>query len=281
MESLRLFCFPFAAGSCYSYQPLIQRAPSGISWVPLDYPGRGRRLFEPALNSLDAVVEDLFQRLKPQLTGWFAFFGHSMGSLVAYRLSCRLRTEGMTPPLHLFLSGRGGASIPEKQRNAKHMTRQEIIDEVRDMDGDLSALLKNPRSFDLYEKVLRADMMALESYTYEQTGPADLSIPATVFLGDHDIYTPSEAARWQEEFLMPIDLHVLPGGHFFLFDNAPFIHECVRKALAPFVLYPMKQHEISPYSTPDSALERSVGSKSADDSWTITSGANATARCPG
>ncbi|GAB3893874.1 thioesterase II family protein [Spirosoma agri] len=231
METIRLFCFPFAAGSCYSYQPLIRQAPPGITWIPMDYPGRGRRLFEPALRTLDAVVDDLFERLKFQLTGPFAFFGHSMGSLVAYRLSCRLRAEGMTPPLHLFLSGRGGASIPEKQRNAKNMTRQEIINEVQEMDGDVSVLLKNPRSFDLYENVLRADMMALESYVYAQTGPAALAIPATVFIGDRDIYTPDEAARWQEDFTHPIDMHVLPGGHFFLFDNGPLIHQAVYKAL--------------------------------------------------
>ncbi|QHV96211.1 thioesterase II family protein [Spirosoma endbachense] len=243
MEALRLFCFPFAAGSCYSYQPLIRQAPPGIVWIPLDYPGRGRRLFESSLDTLDAVADDLFRRLKTQLTGPFAFFGHSMGSLIAYRLSCRLRAEGMTPPLHLFLSGRGGASIPEKQRNAKNMTRQEIIQEVQDMDGDVSALLKNPRSFDLYEKVLRADMMALESYDYAQTGPASLTIPATVFIGENDIYTLAEAARWQEEFTAPIDLHILPGGHFFLFDNAPFIHRCVHDALVPFSLYPMQRHE--------------------------------------
>lgn len=231
-----MFCFPFAAGSCFSYQPLIRQALPGRVWVPLDYPGRGRRPFEPALTTLDAVVDDLFERLRTQLTGPFAFFGHSMGSLVAYQLSCRLRAEGMTPPQHLFLSGRGGAAIPEKQRNAQHMTRQEIIDEVREMDGDVSALLKNPRLFDRYEQVLRADMMALESYAYAATGPASLSTPVTVFIGDRDLYTPAEAARWQEDFSRPIDLHVLPGGHFFLFDNGPFLHRCIDRALNPHLI---------------------------------------------
>ncbi len=231
MSAIRLFCFPFAAGSCYSYQPLMQNTCPGVDWVPVDYAGRGRRIFEPPLTTLDAVVDDLFGRLRPQLTGAFAFLGHSMGSLVAYRLAYRLRAEGLPMPQHLFLSGRGGAAIPEKQRNASTITRQEIIEEVRDMDGDLSALLKNPRSFDLYEKVLRADMMALESYDYSQTGPAAFSVPATVFIGTHDIYNPDEAARWQEEFTGTIDLHVLTGGHFFLFDHSAFVHTCISRSL--------------------------------------------------
>lgn len=231
MDTLRLFCFPFAAGSCYSYQPFTRGVWSGIECLPVDYPGRGRRMFEPPLITLEAVVSDLLDRIRPQLTGPFAFFGHSMGSLVAYQLTCRLRTEGLPMPRHLFLSGRGGAAIPEKQRNARAMTRQEIVDEVREMDGDLTALLKNPRSFDLYEKVLRADMMALESYDYTVTGPAALTIPATVFIGSHDIYTPIEAARWQEEFTTSIELNVMTGGHFFLFDHIPFIRRCIDKVL--------------------------------------------------
>jgi surfactin synthase thioesterase subunit len=235
---LRLFCFPFAAGSCYSYQPLIRESGSGVEWIPVDYPGRGRRIFEPPLTTLNAVANDLFERLRPQLIEPFAFFGHSMGSLVAYQLTCRLRAEGLPMPQHLFLSGRGGAAIPEKQRNARYMNRQEIIDEVRDMDGDLTALLKNPRSFDLYEKVLRADMMALESYDYTQTGPAALGVPATVFIGSQDIYTPAEAARWQEEFTASIDLHVLPGGHFFLFDHVPFVDQHIERVLHQFLVNP-------------------------------------------
>lgn len=237
MDPIRLFCFPFAAGSCYSYQPLIRQAPAPIHWVPVDYAGRGRRLFERPFTRLDAVVDDLFERLRPQLNGSFAFFGHSMGSLVAYRLSCRLRAEGMPLPQHVFLSGRGGACIPEKHRNAQTISRQEVIDEVLQMGGDLSALLQHPRAFDQYEQVLRADMMALESYDYDQTGPAALPIPATVLIGSHDLYTPDEARRWQEDFTHLIDLHVLPGGHFFLFEHGPFIHQCISRALTSPKLY--------------------------------------------
>lgn len=235
MEKVFVYSFPFAAGSRYSYQRFAEDAPDWMVWQPLEYPGRGRRLFEPPMTSLRAIVDDFKRYFDRQLQTPYAFYGHSMGTLVAYLLTVDFLHEGRPMPQHLFLSGRGGACIPERQRNALGMTRAEIVQEIRDMDGDLAALERNPKLFDLYEKVVRADVAALETYEYGTTAGIRLPVPATVFIGDRDIYSPAEARRWQAEFVAPIDFHVLPGGHFFIFDHIPFMLDTMKKSLSQLV----------------------------------------------
>ncbi len=220
MEPVYVYSFPFAAGSRYSYHPLVQTSPDWLRWIPLDYAGRGRRLFEPPMTVLTDIVTDLKTQILARPKTSFAFYGHSMGSLVAYLVTVELMREQQPLPQHLFLSGRSGACIPERQRHALQMSRDEMVAELQRMDGDLSLLLRNPKQFDRYEQVLRADMAALDSYQYVSISPDQLPMPATVFVGSADTCTPEQAQLWQQEFREPVAVHVLAGGHFFIDSQA-------------------------------------------------------------
>jgi medium-chain acyl-[acyl-carrier-protein] hydrolase len=231
MNPIYLYCFPFAAGSRYSYNLLMEASPDWLKWVPMDYPGRGRRIFEPSMTILTDVVQDLKQQLLARPEAAFAFYGHSMGSLVAYMLTVELILEERPLPKHLFLSGRGGACIPEKQRRGLHLTRDEIVAEVYRMGGNLAHLFQNPRQMDRYEQVLRADIAALDTYDYEQIGIGPLPVSATIFIGDAEGYSPAQAQLWQHEFQKPIALHVMPGDHFFIFPQAAVMAEIIARTL--------------------------------------------------
>jgi medium-chain acyl-[acyl-carrier-protein] hydrolase len=233
MEPIYLYSFPFAAGSRYSYTPLMETAPDWLRWIPMDYPGRGRRIFEPSMTVLTDIVQDLKTTLLAQPKTDFAFYGHSMGSLVAYMLTIELIRDGQPLPKHLFLSGRGGACVPEKQRRGLQLTRDEIVAEVYRMGGNLAHLFQNPRQMDRYEQVLRADIAALDTYDYEQAGMGPLPVPATIFIGDAEGYSPAQAQLWQREFEQPIALHVLPGDHFFIFPQAAVMTDIMCSTLCP------------------------------------------------
>ncbi|MCU0467429.1 MAG: thioesterase domain-containing protein [Arcicella sp.] len=231
MESseITIYGFPFAAGSQYSYNDFIKNAPEGIRWKSLDYAGRGKRIFEPLMTNIHDIVADFLEKLVPNLHQPYAFYGHSMGSLVAYLLTVEIQKRDLPMPQHLFLSGRGGACIPERFRNAEHMTQQEIIGEILEMDGKIETLLQTPKLLNAYEKVLRADLLALEKYDYTLGAESPLMIEATVLIGSQDIYTPEQAWMWQKEFGTPIDFYVMNGGHFFLFDHHQAILNIIEK----------------------------------------------------
>ncbi|MFF2101936.1 thioesterase II family protein [Streptomyces sp. NPDC058202] len=103
---LRLFVFHHAGGSHLAYRDWPARFPAGWQVHLPDAPGRGPRDERPALHDTDALVDHYLHTLGDTLTGPFAFFGHSLGAVVAYELTRRLVDEGRTPPRWLGLSAR-------------------------------------------------------------------------------------------------------------------------------------------------------------------------------
>lgn len=224
-----IYGFPFAAGSQYSYNGFMKKSSNGITWRAMDYAGRGRRIFETPMTNIHHIVDDFLEKLSKNLAVPYAFYGHSMGSLVAYLLTVEIQKNNLPMPQHLFLSGRGGACIPEKFRNAISMTQAEITNEIMVMDGKIETLLQNPKLLNAYEKVLRADLLALEKYDYQYGTKEPLPIEATVIIGSQDIYSPQQAREWQREFSNSIDFYIMEGGHFFLFDHLDEISAIITK----------------------------------------------------
>ncbi|MFG2452921.1 thioesterase II family protein [Streptomyces sp. NPDC048512] len=116
---LRLFVFHHAGGSHLAYRDWPARFPAGWQVHLPDAPGRGPRDERPALHDTDALVDHHLRTLGDTLTGPFAFFGHSLGAVVAYELTRRLVDEGRTPPRWLGLSARDPLpALPRPHRTA-------------------------------------------------------------------------------------------------------------------------------------------------------------------
>jgi medium-chain acyl-[acyl-carrier-protein] hydrolase len=229
-----LFCFPFAAGSSFSYQPFRKGQTAGLLVQPLDVPGRGRRFGEPSLTSLTDMADDLFSRYADRFAaGPYAFFGHSMGSLLSWLLTHRLMDAGLPLPQHLFLSGRGGPMVAEKERGVYALPTEQLLDKIREIGWQAEAVLGNPAAFAIYERVIRADLEALGCFPYETHPRPLIDVPATVFIGSEDLYTWAEAQTWQAEFSRPIAAHEYVGKHFFLFAHTEAIMQQIRAALMP------------------------------------------------
>ena len=105
-RAIRLFFFPYAGKGASGYRELADRLADDLEPVLVQTPGREARLAEPAAAVMDDLVAALAVELGPLLTEPFAFFGHSMGSLVAFELARKLSTEapGRPGPVHLFVS---------------------------------------------------------------------------------------------------------------------------------------------------------------------------------
>ena len=88
---LRLFCFPYAGGGAAVYRSWGGLLPREIQPCPVNLRGRGSRFTEAPLERLEAVTESLAEELAPHLDVPFAFFGHSMGALIAFELTRLLR----------------------------------------------------------------------------------------------------------------------------------------------------------------------------------------------
>src|SRR5262245_28061439 len=109
---LQLFCFPYAGGGAAAFFPWGKQLPAEIELYAIRLPGRESRLREAPYLQLSPLIEDLAEVLLPYLREPFAFFGHSMGSLIAFEMARYLRRQHAPFPCYLFASGYRAPHLP-------------------------------------------------------------------------------------------------------------------------------------------------------------------------
>lgn len=204
MASRRLVLVPFAgagAGVFAGWGALL--APS-IEAYALQLPGREELGAAPAFTDWADMIVDARAAVAALPPGPLAFFGHSLGALIALELA---RASGARTA-HLFCAARPwpGAPAPDAPFD---------IDRMSETYG------APPPSFDNLEireyalPILRADLALLKSYAYG--GEPRLSCPLTVFAGENDPVTrAADLTQWGRETTGQADIVSFPGGHYFL-----------------------------------------------------------------
>ncbi|MFF9117621.1 thioesterase II family protein [Streptomyces massasporeus] len=214
-DALRLICFPHAGGAASAYQPLSRRLRPHVEVRAVQYPGRqDRRLETPVadIGELAAVVAGKLQ--DDETAAPFAFFGHSMGALVAYETARILQERGAPSPRRLFLSARG-APGPRRSPHDVLPDDDAILTAVRRLGGPGVTLLDDPELVAMVLPALRADYAALAAYSWTPREP--LHTPITVLCGDADpVVSVEEAAGWGAFTRAETEVRVFPGGHFYV-----------------------------------------------------------------
>jgi medium-chain acyl-[acyl-carrier-protein] hydrolase len=217
---LRLFCLPFAGGGASSYRTWADELPSHIEVMPVQFPGREERFREEPLQRMEDLVESLVEGLLPFISNLpFAFFGHSLGAIVALEVTRSLSTRHAPMPCHLFVSARPAPHMPLRRVPVLDHSREEIVQWLRQVGGTPELVLENRELMDLMLPVLRADLQIDD--TYRSTADPVLTCPLTVLGGHHDEQAiPHELNAWAPYTSNSFALHILQGNHFFPFNES-------------------------------------------------------------
>ncbi|MFJ4467398.1 thioesterase II family protein [Streptomyces sp. NPDC089424] len=232
---LRLFVFHHSGGSHLMYQDWSSHFPAGWDVRIPDAPGRGPRDERPAMSDTGALLDHFLDELDGLLTGRFAFFGHSMGGLVAYELARRLIDLGRTPPVWLGVSARGTLH-PDGDPVRRHLLSDaDLREELLAMGGSSSSVLAHQELWDLFAPTIRADLRISETWrTKPLTAPLPVSL--SVFGGTRDhVAPPHRLGGWAAVSDHFLGLRLFDGGHFYFQDRLPQvagrIQDDVRSAL--------------------------------------------------
>lgn len=233
IEDVRVFMLPFAGANVNSYKTIqIALEKENIRTTALELPGHGARGPEPLLSDIEAMESDLYQRIEPHTGEPFVLFGHSMGSLLAYRLAHRLIHE-KKPPVCMIVSGRAAPSVPLRRKRLHALPQQDFFEEVRKLGGMPEAILQSTELMEYFAPILRSDFKAVE--TYQHTAEPALPIPVSVILGEDDTVTREDAECWDELVLGNIRLIMVAGAHFYLLEQpertAHIIRDSIRTSL--------------------------------------------------
>jgi len=215
---LRLFCFPYAGGSASIFHNWQYFLPKGVEVYPLQLPGRGSRVRETPLADVPTSVEEMIEALLPFLNCDFAFFGHSMGALIAFELSRALRDRKLREPLRLFVSGREAPDLPDSSRLAYDLPDAEFVALLRTLNGTPSAILESREMLEFVLPILRADIKLVQQYRYVPGAPLSFPIKAYGGLRDEHAHR-AGLARWSQHTSGEFALSMLQGGHFFLQES--------------------------------------------------------------
>ncbi|WP_151483685.1 thioesterase II family protein [Streptomyces albicerus] len=221
---LRLFVFPHAGGWSLMFQDWPDHFPPDWRVRALDAPGHGPLLDTPPLTDGEALVAHFLDLLTPEITDDrtpFAFFGHSMGSLVAYELTRRLLAEGLTLPVWLGISA---FSVPQPGDETAPLLDSALSDDalrhrLAALGGTPAPVLADPYLWTVFAPAIRADLAVLRGL---RTAPAGAPLPVALsaFAGARDrAAPPARIAPWADRTEHFLGLRVFSGGHFYFQDD--------------------------------------------------------------
>ncbi|MFD4415921.1 thioesterase II family protein [Streptomyces sp. NPDC058251] len=228
-SELRLVCFPHAGGSASYFGPLARALAPGVETWAMQYPGRQDRYREPLLDSVTDLADAAFMALRRELRAPYAFFGHSLGAVVAFEVARRF--EQLTPqgPVRLFASARRAPSVAG-QADVHLRDDDGLVQEMTRLGGTDTAVLADPELRALVLPVVRADYRAVENYS--PSAGARLTCPVSVLVGDADPVTPvSDAAAWDLHTTKGADVQVFAGGHFYLDWHTAAVASAITRSL--------------------------------------------------
>jgi medium-chain acyl-[acyl-carrier-protein] hydrolase len=230
---MRLFCLPFAGGGSAIFHAWRAHLSADIELAKIQLPGRETRLREKAYTRMAALIEALTQALLPWLDRPFAFFGHSMGALIAFELSRALRRQHGMSPCHIFVSGFRAPQLPPPEE-VTGLPDAHFIERMRQYGGIPELVFQDPELLEIFLPILRADFELLDTYAYQPEEPLDC--PLTAFGGDHDPKVSADKIlAWQTQTAGEFTSHILPGGHFFINESQAqlleHLHHDITRAL--------------------------------------------------
>ncbi|MFH8347551.1 thioesterase II family protein [Streptomyces sp. NPDC018045] len=226
----QLVCFPHAGGSAPFYHPMSAQLSPVAEVLSVQYPGRQDRRTETSPSDIAAMADLVYAALRDRLGARpTAFFGHSMGAMVAFEVARRLEADG-GELTHLFASAR---RAPSRYRAESVHRRDDdgIVAELKRLSGTNTALLGDEELLRMVLPAVRSDYTAVETYRCDPG--ASIKAPITALTGDNDpLTTREEAADWRLHTTGAFDVRVFPGGHFYLASQAPAVLALLREHLA-------------------------------------------------
>ncbi|HEX7640833.1 MAG TPA: alpha/beta fold hydrolase [Burkholderiaceae bacterium] len=228
---LRLYCFSYAGGSANVYLPWKNLLDGSIELCAVQLPGRGARLNEMPVPSLQKLVADIAAVISNETRLPFAFFGHSLGGLLAFELTRYCKHHLLPSPGHLIVSGCSAPQMRDATQRMHLLPDEEFIEELRKYNGTPPEILAHRELMQLVLPALRADFAAVETYQYKRLPPFD--IPITVFAGRNDNHVSEEKALgWELETRGPCEVHWFDGDHFFLHEQMGSVLETINSTLS-------------------------------------------------
>jgi medium-chain acyl-[acyl-carrier-protein] hydrolase len=233
MSQINLFCFHYAGGSATVFSSWRKHIHPQIKLIPVETAGRGMRMNERLYADIDEATEDVFALVLKYINNNepYAFFGHSMGSLLCYKLVQKLARLNLELPQHIFFSGRGAPHIERPDKVKYHLLNaKEFEQEVLKLGGTPPEFFEHKELMNLFLPILKNDFKIIEtSIINKEIVPMEVDI--SVFIGEDDDLTAEQRDGWKLHTNRLCTEYYFKGGHFFLHQQTEKIVKIINDIL--------------------------------------------------
>src|SRR5262245_24221889 len=206
--SMRLFCFPYAGGRAESFEKWSPYLPEDIELHAFPYPQSG-----PAVGDINVYVKAVTAAIVSRSDMPYAIAGHSLGSMIAWRVTTALAEQGVPVPKLLVASGCPAPSVYEKFLDRYVANSPEEL--IAAISGTSISPHEIPR--DLVEVFARDIRLAVRPPPVERPP----SVPILAIVGSADsLIHPDQLEGWRDATSANADIEIVPGNHHYWFDDA-------------------------------------------------------------
>lgn len=233
MRKCKLYFFHHAGGAASNYLSWKKFFGNEFELCPIDLPGRGSRFQEGFCENMEYAVEDIYNKISPQFEeNSYAFFGHSMGTIVEYELMKKIIKNKLREPLHIFFSGRFPPYVVDKKEPIHSLPEDEFINEILKHGGTSSDIFQNKELKEIFMPILRADYKLVETYKYSvEIEPVNIDVSILNGRDDENVKN-NDIERWKEYSLGNCNFYEFDGGHFYLNSHKSQIAKIINNTLS-------------------------------------------------
>jgi surfactin synthase thioesterase subunit len=216
---VRLVLFPHGGGAAAAYSHWSALLPGDIELLLVQLPGRHDRRTEQPFTQLEPLVEALREALDAEWDGRpVAFFGHSLGAMLAYRLTVALRRDGAPGPVLLGVSSWAPQSHLGGAREINALPDAELAATVADLGALPAVISANLDMLRVVLPTLRADLAVYADYIDDG---AAVSCPLVAYSAKSDpLLASGSMALWATRSSTFLGVREFPGNHFYLDEHA-------------------------------------------------------------
>jgi len=231
--SLRLFCFPHAGAGSVIFKDWYADFPAHVEVCAIEPPGRLARRSEPLIRTMSEFAAALEVALDPYLDMPFAFFGYSLGAVMAFECARAIRRHKKIEPTHLLVAAAKAPQLPRRLAPISHEPEPVFVRELERRYGPFETMIKaEPEMFGMILDIMRVDLGMLEGYRYQAEPGFDCPILAIGGTDDVSVVS-GDLEGWREQTCRAFRTQLLPGGHFFLRAHGKQLRDLVRNEIQP------------------------------------------------
>ncbi len=208
-----IFLLPYGGASASTFRSYVERFPRDTGRVvPVELPGRGKRLHEASAESIEACAALTLQQIDTTC-GDYILHGHCMGALLAFEAIKLIEASGGRLPSFMVASGRNAPRhVNAWLRRVVELDDHGFLKELQNIGGVPRGL-----SYAMAQQFLaliRNDQAMARHY---DPGVTRIDVPILVLAGRDDPMTNAAAlADWQHYTSKRLSIEWMDGQHHFI-----------------------------------------------------------------